>query len=279
MAAIFDWRLGCLLLLWICTLTALEAQDDLGRFLIENRSLIQELINSGQLTEDKIEELGRSSGLNSSQLDQLKQLVGTENTDYDTEATSSSQSLKDKNKWPKLYRRLLRDSTLEQTKSIPIYGMSLFEGLEISFTPSLQIPTPRDYILGAGDEVVIDIWGASEKHYNLPIDKQGQISVPKLGLIRVGGLKFEAAERRIRSRLQRIYAGLSEERPGGANTFMQLSLGALRTINVHVVGEVVQPGTYSLPAFATLFHALYYAGGANRQGSIRKVELSETAAS
>jgi protein involved in polysaccharide export with SLBB domain len=121
--------------------------------------------------------------------------------------------------------------------------------------------------------VIIDIWGASEQTYQQVITPDGYILIPNLGPIYLNGLEVDRASERIKSRLTKIYSGLNPPNGSNPNTFMQLSLGQVRTIKVTVVGEVRTPGTYDISALATIFNALYLSGGPTMNGSFRQIEL------
>lgn len=151
-----------------------------------------------------------------------------------------------------------------------IFGYDLFRKADLTFEPSLNIPTPPNYQLGPGDQLVIDIWGASQQNYQLYISPEGNIYIENLGPIHVSGLTVEKASERIINRLKSIYAGLNSPNP---NTFAQITLGNTRSINVHLLGEVNLPGTYTFSSFATAFNALYASGGPTINGSLRNIEL------
>ncbi len=153
-----------------------------------------------------------------------------------------------------------------------VFGREIFSNKNLSFEPDLNIPTPKNYILSAGDELLINVWGDSELNLKLKVSSEGVILVPSLGPVSVGGLTVEAAENRIRQELGRIMSTLSEN-TDGANTFVSVSLSQIRSIKVNIVGEVIAPGTYTLPSFATLFNALYAAGGINEIGSLRGIKV------
>ncbi|WP_062127607.1 SLBB domain-containing protein [Geofilum rubicundum] len=153
-----------------------------------------------------------------------------------------------------------------------IFGRSLFRGGDQSFEPAMNIPTPVNYVLGPGDELVVDIWGATSNLHQLEVGPEGTVTIDNLGPIYVHGLTIEEADRRIIENLKQLYRGL---RPGeaGQNTFARVSLGRVRSIQVTVIGEVETPGTYTVSSLATVFNALYKAGGPNRIGSFRQVEI------
>ncbi|WP_138430246.1 SLBB domain-containing protein [Fodinibius saliphilus] len=154
-----------------------------------------------------------------------------------------------------------------------IFGANLFRGKEINFTPSLNIPTPENYQLGPGDELVIDIWGAAEQTYRKTVSPEGTITIANLGPIYVNGLSIEKARDRLRSSLSRIYSGLKADEDAATDTHARISLGNIRSINVTVLGEVRKPGTYTLPSLATVFNALYSAGGPDSTGTFREIEV------
>ena len=165
-------------------------------------------------------------------------------------------------------KRNLPENDLKET----VFGREIFSNKNLSFEPDLNIPTPKNYILSAGDELLINVWGDSELNLKLKVSPEGTILIPNLGPVSVSGLTIETAENRIRQELGRIMSTLSGN-TDGANTFVSVSLSQIRSIKVNIVGEVVAPGTYTLPSFATLFNALYAAGGVNKIGSLRGIKV------
>jgi protein involved in polysaccharide export with SLBB domain len=160
--------------------------------------------------------------------------------------------------------------TQAQLDDVDIFGSNLFKRKDLTFEPSLNIPTPPDYQLGSGDVLNIEVWGASQSSFKLKISPEGQIFVPSLGPIQVSGLTVERASSLIINRLATIYSGLKGASP---NTFAQVTLGNIRSIKVTIAGEAFMPGTYTLPAFATVFNALYFAGGPGGNGTFREVKV------
>lgn len=149
-----------------------------------------------------------------------------------------------------------------------IFGFTLFYNKELNFNPSLNIPTPQGYVLGSGDQLLIDIYGASQQSFDLKVSPDGKILVPNIGPISVGGSTVAAASARIKTALTQIYSGLSS----GISS-MDLRLGNIRTVQVALVGELNRPGNYTLPAFASPFNALFAAGGPNENGSFRHIQV------
>jgi protein involved in polysaccharide export with SLBB domain len=155
-------------------------------------------------------------------------------------------------------------------KKIKIFGHNIFKDKELNFEPNLNISTPANYKLGPGDEVIVDVWGAAQSTVTDIISPDGYINIENLGLVYLNGLTVKEADAYIKEHYSQIYAGLSGEQPS-AN--IKLTLGQIRTIQVRVMGEVENPGTYSLSAFASVFHALYQAGGVNEIGTLRAIKV------
>ena len=149
-----------------------------------------------------------------------------------------------------------------------VFGREIFRQKELTFAPAMNIATPKNYVLGSGDEVRIHIWGNSEQNIVQNISPEGLVFIENLGPVKLGGLTVEAAEVRLKRELTEIYSGLDD----GSIT-ASLSVGQTRSIKINVVGEAFMPGTYTLPSFSTIMHALYAAGGVNDIGSLRSVKL------
>lgn len=159
----------------------------------------------------------------------------------------------------------------ELDKKIKIFGHNIFKDKELNFEPNLNISTPANYKLGPGDEVIVDIWGATQSTAKDVISPDGYINVENLGLVYLNGMTIKEADAYLKEQFGQIYEGINGEQPS-AN--IKLTLGQIRTIQVRVMGEVENPGTYSLSAFASVFHALYQAGGVNEIGTLRAIKVS-----
>lgn len=146
---------------------------------------------------------------------------------------------------------------------LKVFGRDIFNNKLLSFEPNMNIATPQNYVLGAGDQVLIDIYGASQKSEQLTISPDGDVTVPGYGPIHLAGLTVAGAQSKIRSTLGSRYASSS----------LKLTVGQTRSILINVMGEVKAPGTYTLSAFATVFHALYMAGGINDLGTLRNIKV------
>jgi protein involved in polysaccharide export with SLBB domain len=151
-----------------------------------------------------------------------------------------------------------------------VFGRTLFSSKNLTFQPSLNLPTPENYQLGAGDEIIVDIWGNSEYNFRQRISPDGNIHIPNIGPVFLNGLDIKEASTKIRRAFSRIYSDLAAASP---KTYIKTSLGNIRSIQVNIMGEVTLPGTYTLSSFATVFHALYSAGGINEIGSLRDIKV------
>jgi polysaccharide biosynthesis/export protein len=143
------------------------------------------------------------------------------------------------------------------------YGYAMFAANVSTFAPVDDIPVGPDYVLGPGDDLTINVWGAVDSTLIRTVDRNGRIVLPKVGDLRIWGLTFSQADRLIRDELSRFFRGFQTS----------VTMGRLRTVSVHVVGEVCQPGVYTLSSLATVTNALYSAGGPTKLGSLREVRL------
>ena len=156
------------------------------------------------------------------------------------------------------------DSLAEQeTTGKKVFGRDIFNNKSLTFEPQMNIATPQNYVLGPGDQLIIDVYGASQETVTLTVSPDGDITVPDFGPVHVSGLTVSAAQSRIRSRLGNYFESSN----------IKATLGQTRTIRVNVMGEVKTPGTYTLSAFATVFHALYMAGGVSDLGTLRNIKV------
>ncbi len=144
-----------------------------------------------------------------------------------------------------------------------VFGRDIFSRRTLSFEPNMNIPTPQNYVLGPGDQLVIDIYGASQKTLQLSVSPEGTITVPGYGPITVNGMTVSSAARKIRSTVGSRYQ----------SSDIRVTVGQTRTIMINIMGEVRTPGTYRLSAFSSVFHALYMAGGINQLGTLRNVQV------
>ena len=155
------------------------------------------------------------------------------------------------------------DFDKEKEPKRKIFGHDIFNNKDLTFESSMNLATPQNYRLGPGDEVNIDIWGASQESITETISPDGYVTVEDIGLIQLGGLSVSQAKAKLRNVLGARYQG----------SRIELTIGQTRTITISVMGEVKAPGTYTMSAFATVYNALYMAGGPNEIGTLRNVKV------
>ena len=153
-----------------------------------------------------------------------------------------------------------------------LFGMKFFNNPKISFTPNINVANPETYQLGPGDNILIDLWGASDKAYDLTVDRYGAVKIKNLGPIYIGGLEIRDAKSKLILNLKKIYSGIGSDNIND-KVYVNVSLLNVRTINVNIIGEVQAPGTYSITALSTVINALYSAGGPTENGTFRKIEI------
>lgn len=144
-----------------------------------------------------------------------------------------------------------------------VFGRNIFNNQMLTFQPNMNMATPTNYRLGAGDEVIIDVWGASQQTFTETVSPDGVVTIEGIGPCKIGGMSVAEATSYLRSRLGQFYSGSS----------IQLSVGGTRSIQVQVMGEVNVPGTYTLSSLASAFNALYAAGGINDIGTLRDIKV------
>lgn len=223
-------------------------------------------------SQQKIAEDLLKRGVTPAQLERIKNQVNQQNQNVSSSNLKSSTSVSP-------MRTELKNETLSQnfsirdsiaTSEIPIFGKNIFNQKNLSFTPNINIPTPEDYRLGPGDEVVIDIWGASQTSVRQVISPEGSIVVDRLGPVFLNGMTIKEANNYVQQKFGGLYSGIGDYE--GASQ-IKLTLGQIRTIQINIMGEVVTPGTYAVSSLSSIFHALYNAGGINDIGSLRSVQL------
>lgn len=246
--------------------------QDLSQIKIEQLSdeqiiQIRQRAEESGLTESQMKALLIARGFPPNEISKLERRLKLIDSGLSGEQISDRSRQQDTTLTPGAMEQMLE---FEPGPESRIFGYDLFRNRNLTFEPSLNIPTPPSYQIGPGDELIIDIWGASQQNYQLPVTPEGNIYIENLGPIQVSGLTVEQASDRIISRLKSMYAGLSGP---NRNTYAQVTLGNTRSINVHLLGEVNLPGTYTLSSFASVFNALYASGGPTINGSFRNIEL------
>jgi protein involved in polysaccharide export with SLBB domain len=232
----------------------------------------QKAMASG-LSENSLYETLAQKGMPDDEIDKLKERIakidfstnntGNENNEPDSDTTTKSKY--DRNSNRDAYYNRMRPVKSDLT----IFGSELFAASSLVFEPNLRIPTPSGYILGPDDQLIINIFGFSERTYNVTVTEEGNIYIPQVGPLFVNGLTIEQASARIKSKLaSTIYKAIKT-----GQTSVQISLGKIRSIRVTVIGESKKPGTYTVSSLTTLFNLLYLCGGPSDMGSYRNIEL------
>ena len=168
------------------------------------------------------------------------------------------------------------------TKSISNYGVTGFGGNAFgynifnykpkTFEPGLNVPVPKNYVLGPGDEIIISLWGETQLVNNYVVSKEGTIYIQSSGMININGLTLNEVKDKLFKILSKTYATLASE-IADDKTYMEITTGTLRTVKIFCLGEIVQPGGYSLPSLSTVFTSLYFSGGPKINGSLRNIKV------
>ncbi len=195
------------------------------------------------------------------------------NRDLSSFELQRAQLEKKKNKGKETLTDMLKSLTPEEEEisdSLLIFGHDMFEGDELSFEPNENLATPESYQLGPGDQLLIEIFGYSEGSYSKTISPEGNINISQIGQVQLGGLTIKEAKEKLRRALVSKYASVGGSNP---NSTVSITLRNIRTIQVNIMGEVEMPGTFRLSPFATVFNALYNAGGVTENGSLRAIKV------
>lgn len=230
---------------------------------------IAEQVHSRGLTMDQAAALARAQGASPQQIDQvlrrIQELQSGQGQSIPSPYSATEQGFEfDREPFS------IKEELVASDKAKKVFGFNLFNSENLTFEPSVNIPIPRNYVLGIGDELVINVWGASQNVYNLRIDQNGTVNIPDIGPVNLSGMNFEDGRNLIKRRLMSIYSGMAGAYP---NTWAEVSLPNLRSIKINVVGEALVPGTYTLPATASVFNALYLSGGPGENGSFRNIQV------
>lgn len=234
------------------------------------RQIVEEM-KKNKVQLDQLDQFAATKGIPSSEVIKLKDRIQTLNLDKElSQSAPTSQVAADRsmNDGTTVSARDIQPMTEAERLRSRIYGAELFNNRNLTFEPNLRVPTPPNYKLAAGDEVVIDVYGYSEVQHSLKVTPEGYIRIPNLGPVYVSGLTMEEARNRISKQLATIYGGIKS-----GNTFVQVSLGNIRSIRVLLIGEVVRPGSYTLTSLSTIANALYVSGGPGENGSFRNIQV------
>lgn len=235
---------------------------------------IQQILQQAQasgLTDAQVLQQVANKGLPADQIEQLqKRISAIRATQSTTTSTSNTSDTAITQSRTLNYRpdKVTQNQYTTKTDTNPkIFGADLFKNSSLTFEPNLKLATPINYIVGPDDQLDISVYGNSLANWKLNVSPDGNINIPGVGLLNVAGKTIEAATSLISSKLA------SNNYAIGHGTNLQVSLGNIRSIKVIIAGEVVKPGTYTLPSLATVFNALYAAGGPGKNGSFREIDV------
>lgn len=231
---------------------------------------IQQGIQDGKSTSSIAAELS-AQGVSQDQAQRVYALFRSQNIGAEPEGSkieevsrshTSALSLSDA-------RENIREMREEYEEDNRVYGYSTFRNRAMSFTPNENMPTPKNYRLGPGDEVIIDVFGVNQATIRQHISPEGSIKVDVLGPLYLNGMTIDEANSYLKKKLAQIYGGLN-----GSSTDIRLTLGQIRSIQVNVLGSVVQPGTYRVSSFSTIMHVIYRVGGIRNPGTLRNIKIN-----
>lgn len=248
------------------------------------RQLVSQM-KKNNVAYSQIDEFAAQKGISATEVEKLKERMKQLNLDKELSGNKNNYSRNSDSTgrgynnddpdndtmyyYQEKYKRIQnREAFEKELKRRKIFGTELFSNQNLTFEPNLRMATPPNYRLAAQDELKIDVYGYSEVEHTLTVTPEGYIRIPNLGPVYVNGLTMEEARIRITKQLSTIYGGIKS-----GNTSVQISLGNIRSIRVLLIGEIVRPGTYSLPSLATVANALYVSGGPNENGSFRSIQV------
>ena len=269
MSKIFKSFIGLIFILSFSFATYSQSFDDLSN------------VNFSELNDSQIDLLLRRAGSQGyNQFDLLKMARAQGFTQADIEnldkrfksaqtiarvAESASAPLEE----TRLRKQWLENIEIFRENDSDVFGYNVFTGTSfLSFQSNLNLPTPSDYILGAGDKMFIDVYGESESYFQAEISPEGYAILENIGPVNLNGLSLEKAKLRLTNRFKKVYPGIQSRK-----TFLNISVGIPRAIRINIAGEVNLPGTYNFSAFNTLYNALYVAGGITENATLRDIKL------
>jgi protein involved in polysaccharide export with SLBB domain len=223
-------------------------------------------------TMGQVEVLGRAQGVSSSKIADFKRRVNSLNAIKAVESKAIEAKSKSAVKNESFG---LKDGQVIKKKSVgtSLFGYDFFNNSKISFTPSINIAVPKNYQIGPGDEIMIDLWGATETTYKSTVNNSGSIKINGIGFIYINGFTLDDASKKIISKLKNKHAGITASNNSYNKINTNVTVSKIRTVQVNIIGEVKVPGTYALNSLSTVMNALYVAGGPTKMGTFREVKL------
>lgn len=270
------------LFIGICVMAQVPSPAQISQVNVDNlsddqiRRIVAEM-KQNNLTMSDIDSYAEQKGVSPAEAQKLKTRIQMMGLDKTLEKKKNSETFQQDNQYSgrsfndsdtsqvDLFRQSSNPSEVKRKK---IFGAELFSNKNLTFEPNLRIPTPANYRLAANDQIMIDVYGYSEVQYKLTVTAEGYIRIPNVGPVYLNGLTVEEAKTRITKQLSSIYSTISS-----GKTFVQISLGDIRSIRVLMIGEIQRPGTYTLPSLASVANALYVSGGPDENGSFRSIQV------
>ena len=249
----------------VCTTFAAVAQSTMTD--IQVLEYVKSGIEQGKSQEVLIRELA-ARGVDRAQAERVREMYESQKTAVAQEISTSAD---DRSHTVSSEVEITPEAFREETGGPVVFGRDIFRNKSLNFAPSENLATPKNYRLGPGDEVIIDIFGANQVTLRSKISPEGSINVDVLGPVYLSGMTIDEANKYLKRKLAGIYAGLNRSSTG---TDIRLSLGQIRSIQVNILGDVNHAGTYVMSAFSTVFHALYLAGGVVEPGSLRNITVN-----
>lgn len=249
------------------------------------RQLIQKAESIGY-NDAQLEQMAAAQGMKPEEIQKLRLRVEKVRAQKEDTTTSGNKTMNTAENAERTYQKGLSDtsgtksefdaqqvrqkelSTVLESLKPKVFGSELFKNANLTFEPNMRMATPKSYVIGPDDELLIDLTGDNEANYNLKVSPDGTIRLQYVGIVSVAGLSIEQATSKIKAAMSKTYPALRSGR-----TTVAINLGNIRGIKVVLTGEVVKPGTYTLPSLATVFNALYASGGPSDNGSFRKIEV------
>lgn len=245
------------------TVFSLEAQVNPPKDLTpEQTQELLELANARNMSSAELRNFAISRGYSESVINSLLE-------EYETSIEEENVTLSPSGENEQLLSdEISLENELNQYSAI--YGQSFFTNSIPNFGPNPDVATPKDYVIGPKDRINIEVYGAAQQSYELDVNNEGKVIIPRLGPIQVGGFTVGAVGSKLKNELKKIFSGIREPNP---TVFVEVSIVGIRTITVNVVGEVETPGNYAISAFSNVLNALYQAGGPTRKGSMRNIKI------
>lgn len=211
-----------------------------------------------------VEQMAKAKNMPSSEFEKLKQRINRLESQVNQVTISEvSEGVSDMKEVEKINNAVSHNKVDSR-----IFGASLFSNSKLSFEPGQNIATPKNYKIGPSDVLHVDVYGMSEATYDLTVSKDGAVRIPGVGLIQVNGLTIERAENLLKKKLTSVYSTIASGR-----TSVSVSVNKIRSIKVYILGEVVNPGSYTLTSVSSVFNALNACGGPSNNGSMRCIRL------